>query len=242
MGLVAVQVVVVGDPETLFAGAKNYLSQAVSGIVLDPDHARQRMYVLEGHHVLAFISKVIGPLGMCAVRLREMLCQQMPQTDPSGIDAHMSQHWPGAANILQVFSRVRDRPFVKINRFLSDQLTSMEVMRVAIMRNLSGQQSFQGFTMTEAIVAAWKIMGETSALLPTAVPFNVNVPGSATPGGPTPKQVITPIDRAEVRPHIAYMLPCWFDAQQLHTNIPDPATLCFSPSTWCRRTSSRRSR
>ena len=149
--------------------------------------------------MLAFISKVIGPLGSCTLCLREMLSQQMPQSDDSAVDAHMGQHWPGATNILQVFSWVRDRTFVKINRFLSDQLTAMEVMRVAIMRNLSGQQSFQGFTKMEATIAARKVLGEMSAVQPTSVPYNVNVPGSGLPGGPNPKQLITPLDHSEVR-------------------------------------------
>ena len=201
MDYVTVQVIVVGDPADVFAGARLYQTNSLSGVLLDLSQARQHMFVLEGHHVLTFMTKVICPMGACAERLRESMAQQWPGASPSDLDTMLRQQWPGAANVLQVFSRIKSRPFVRINRFLSDQLTPVEVMRVAIMRNISGQQSFQGFTKTEAYATAWKVLGESSSNPGTVVPFNVNVPGSGTPAGPSAQLVVTPLDRTVVSPH-----------------------------------------
>ena len=198
MGQVAIQVIVVGDPKPLFKRAEKHTSSMLTGIVLDPEVARKHMFVVEGHHVLTFISRIIAPLGQCAERLRSFVGTTLGTDNDVLIDNHMRQYWPGAANVLQIFNRIRARPFVTINRFLCDQFTPMEIMRVAIMRNITGSQSFQGFTKTEAIGTAWRMLGEDPVYPPNRVPFNVNVVGSGINGGPSSLERVVPEDRQEV--------------------------------------------
>ena len=82
MDYVTVQVIIVGDPADVFTGGCLYQTNSLSGVLLDLTHARQHMYVLEGHHVLTFMTKVICPMGACAERLRESIAQQWPAASP----------------------------------------------------------------------------------------------------------------------------------------------------------------
>ena len=222
MGQVAIQVVVLGDPTPVFAGAERHTSSMLSGILLDPLQSLKHMYVIEGHHVLTFISRIIGPLGLCAERLRDFLTL----TQPSDIDVeeHMEQCWPGAANVLQIFNRIRARPFVPVNRFLCDQFTPMEIMRVAIMRNITGSKSFQGFTKTEALGTAWRMLGEEPVFPPNRVPFNGNVVGSGINCGPSSLEEVVPEDRTEVSD--LFPLGGWVHFRSKVQQVQHPSSCC----------------
>ena len=90
MDYVTVQVIVVGDPADVFTGARLYQTNSLSGILLDLPNARQHMHVLEGHHVLTFMTKVICPMGACVERLRESMAQQWPTASPSNLDTMLT--------------------------------------------------------------------------------------------------------------------------------------------------------